>query len=108
MVGGWIAERSFDEVISAFEKAEAAVAPIYDIRHIMEDPQFRALDSVTTIDDPELGALKMQNVLCRLSETPGSIKWAGRAIGADNEAVYGEWLGLSRERVAELKAEGVI
>jgi crotonobetainyl-CoA:carnitine CoA-transferase CaiB-like acyl-CoA transferase len=43
-----------------------------------------------------------------LSETPGSIKWAGRAIGADNEAVYGEWLGLSRERVAELKAEGVI
>ena len=108
MVGGWIAERSFDEVISAFEKAEAAVAPIYDIRHIMEDPQFRALDSVTTIDDPELGALKMQNVLCRLSETPGSIKWAGRPVGADNEAVYGEWLGLSRERVAELKAEGVI
>lgn len=108
MVGGWIAERSFDEVISAFEKAEAAVAPIYDIRHIMEDPQFRALDSVTTIDDPELGALKMQNVLCRLSETPGSIKWAGRPVGADNEAVYGEWLGLTREQVAELKTQGVI
>ena len=108
MVGGWIAERSFDEVISAFEKAEAAVAPIYDIRHIMEDPQFRALDSVTTIDDPELGALKMQNVLCRLSETPGSIKWAGRPVGADNEAVYGEWLGLTRELVAELKTQGVI
>jgi crotonobetainyl-CoA:carnitine CoA-transferase CaiB-like acyl-CoA transferase len=108
MVGGWIAERPFDEVIAAFEEAQAAVAPIYDIRHIMEDPQFRALDSVTTVDDPELGPLKMQNVICRLSGTPGRIKWAGRAIGADNEEVYGEWLGLSRERLAELKAQGVV
>jgi crotonobetainyl-CoA:carnitine CoA-transferase CaiB-like acyl-CoA transferase len=108
MVGGWIAERSFDEVIAAFAEAEAAVAPIYDIRHIMEDPQFRALDSITTVDDPELGPLKMQNVLCRLTGTPGGIKWAGRALGADNEAVYGEWLGLDRERLAELKAQEVI
>jgi crotonobetainyl-CoA:carnitine CoA-transferase CaiB-like acyl-CoA transferase len=108
MVGGWIAERPFDEVIAAFEKAEAAVAPIYDIRHIMEDPQFCALDSVTTVDDPELGALKMQNVLCRLSDTPGKIKWAGRAIGADNETVYGEWLGLSHKQLAELKAQGAL
>jgi crotonobetainyl-CoA:carnitine CoA-transferase CaiB-like acyl-CoA transferase len=108
MVGGWIAERPFDEVIAAFAEAEAAVAPIYDIRHIMEDPQFRALDSITTVDDPELGPLKMQNVLCRLTSTPGGIKWAGRALGADNEAVYGEWLGLDRERLAELKTQEVI
>jgi crotonobetainyl-CoA:carnitine CoA-transferase CaiB-like acyl-CoA transferase len=108
MVGGWIAERPFDEVIAAFAEAEAAVAPIYDIRHIMEDPQFRALDSITTVDDPELGPLKMQNVLCRLTGTPGGIKWAGRALGADNEAVYGEWLGLDRERLAELKTQEVI
>jgi formyl-CoA transferase len=50
----------------------------------------------------------MQNVLCRLAGTPGGIKWAGRALGADNEAVYGEWLGLDRERLAGLKAQGVI
>lgn len=107
MVGGWIAERSFDEVMRAFEEAEAAVAPIYDITHVMSDPQYQALESITTIDDPELGPVKMQNVMFRLSETPGSIKWAGRPRGADNTGVYGE-LGLSPDDLRALADKGVI
>ncbi len=108
MVGGWIAERTLDEVIVAFEAAEAAVAPIYDIRHIVQDPQFRALDTITTVDDPELGPIRMQNVMFRLSETPGAIRWAGRPKGADNDAVYGGLLGLGADERARLNAEGVI
>jgi len=108
MVGEWIAQRPFNEVVAAFEEAQAAVAPIYDIRKITEDPQFRALGSIATIDDPELGPLKMQNVMFRLSETPGEIHWAGRRLGEDNEAVYGELLGLDRKRLAELAAKEVI
>ena len=108
MVGEWIAQRPFNEVVAAFEEAQAAVAPIYDIRQITEDPQFRALGSIATIDDPELGPLKMQNVMFRLSETPGEIHWAGRRVGEDNEAVYRELLGLDRKRLAELAAKEVI
>ncbi len=37
-VGGWIAQHDLDEVIKRFEEAEAAVAPIYDISQIMDDP----------------------------------------------------------------------
>jgi crotonobetainyl-CoA:carnitine CoA-transferase CaiB-like acyl-CoA transferase len=108
MVGGWIAERPFGEVIAAFERAEAAVAPIYDIRDVFADQQFQALGSIATVEDAELGPLKMQNVMFRLSETPGSIRWAGRRVGQDNESVYGELLGLSRARLAELRAQGVV
>ena len=108
LVGGWIAARPFAEVIAAFEKAEAAVAPIYDIRHVMDDPQFQALHSVTTVNDDELGPIKMQNVLCRLSDTPGEIKWAGRRAGQDNETVYGEWLGLTPDELRELAEKGVV
>src|SRR5690606_26176921 len=38
MVGSWIKARPFDEVVRAFEEAEAAVAPIYDISDIFNDP----------------------------------------------------------------------
>ena len=82
------------EVMREFEAAEAAVAPIYDIRHIMADPQFQALKTIIPVDDPELGPIKMQNVMFRLSETPGRIKWTGRNPGADNADVYGRMLGL--------------
>jgi crotonobetainyl-CoA:carnitine CoA-transferase CaiB-like acyl-CoA transferase len=107
-VGGWIAARPLDEVIEAFERAEAAVAPIYDIRHIFEDAQFQALGSIATVDDPDLGPLKMQNVMFRLSETPGAIRWAGRAVGADNESVYAELLGFDPARVRALRDAGVV
>jgi len=107
MVGGWIAQRPFDEVISAFEQAEAAVAPIYDVRDVFADPQFQALQSIVSVDDEELGPLRMQNVMFRMSETPGRVRWAGRRIGQDNASVYGE-LGITPERLAELQRKGVV
>ncbi|MFE7764060.1 CaiB/BaiF CoA transferase family protein [Streptomyces sp. NPDC057438] len=106
-VGVWIARHTREEVIEVFEKAEAAVAPIQDITEVMTDPQYRALDTVTTVDDPDLGPLRMQNVLFRLSATPGAIRWAGRAHGADTDAVLTE-LGLSEPDIAALRQEGAL
>ncbi|WP_235017622.1 CoA transferase [Thermomonospora echinospora] len=106
-VGRWIADHDLDEVAAEFERAETAVAPIYDIRDVFEDPQYRALDTITTVHDDDLGPLRMQNVLFRLSETPGSIKWTGRARGADNEDVWGG-LGVSADELAALREKGVV
>ncbi|WP_328832029.1 MULTISPECIES: CoA transferase [unclassified Streptomyces] len=106
-VGDWIARRSRAEVLAAFEKAEAAVAPIQDVRDVMEDPQYRALDTITTVDDPELGPLRMQNVLFRLSATPGAIRWTGRPHGADTDTVLAE-LGLTETELATLRQAGAL
>ncbi|MBX7184737.1 MAG: CoA transferase [Vicinamibacteria bacterium] len=108
MVGGWIARHPMSEVMREFEAAEAAVAPIYDIRDVLEDPQYKALDSITTVNDEDLGPVRMQNVMFRLSATPGSIRFAGRKVGADTEAVLSEWLGIDSDRVAELRAKGAL
>lgn len=107
-VGDWIGARPLDEVVAAFEAAEAAVAPIYDVRHILQDPQYQALGTIARVEDPELGSLLMQNVMFRLSEHPGRIRWAGRPLGADNDEVFGSWLGLDPETRAALAARGVL
>ena len=39
--------------------------------------------------------MTVQAPVARLSETPGRIEHLGRALGADNEAVYGDLLGLT-------------
>ncbi len=108
MVGGWIAEHDLEEVVAEFEQAEAAVAPIYDIEQIFEDPQFRALGTLARVDDEELGQVTMQNVLFRLSETPGKIRWAGRRLGQDNPEVYSELLEIGPGELRDLEAEGVV
>ncbi|MER6133555.1 CoA transferase [Streptomyces sp. NPDC001815] len=106
-VGSWIARHTRADVIAAFEKAEAAVAPVQDVTDVMEDPQYAALDTITTVDDPELGPLRMQNVLFRLTDTPGGIRWAGRPHGADTDTVLTE-LGLTAGEITELRAEGAL
>lgn len=108
LVGRWIAERDVDEVVRSFEEAQAAITPIYDIQQVMSDPQYQALGTITEVDDPELGAIKMQNVMFRLSGTPGRIAWAGRPSGADNEEIFCSRLGLSRDELAALQRKGVI
>jgi crotonobetainyl-CoA:carnitine CoA-transferase CaiB-like acyl-CoA transferase len=101
-VGDWIAK-----VTAAFEEANATVAPVQDIADVMADPQYEALGSIVSVEDPELGEVKMQNVPFRLSATPGRIRWSGRPRGADNDEVYGE-LGVGGDRLAQLRDRGVI
>ncbi|MFJ4188886.1 CaiB/BaiF CoA transferase family protein [Kitasatospora sp. NPDC089509] len=106
-VGAWIAERDGPEVIAAFERARAAVAPVQHAGDLLADPQLRALGAIVHLDDPELGDLALQGPLARLSETPGRLRWAGRPSGADNAEVYGA-LGVGAERLAELRRLGVV
>jgi len=106
-VGGWIRARSSDEVVDAFEKAEAAVSRVYDVRGVMADPQYRARGTALTVPDEELGPLVMQNVLFRLSATPGAVRWTGRPHGADTDAVLTD-LGISVDEIARLRAEGAV
>jgi crotonobetainyl-CoA:carnitine CoA-transferase CaiB-like acyl-CoA transferase len=106
-VGKWIAQRTRDEVVAAFEKAQAAVAPIYDAADIAADPQFHALGTIHEIEDPELGTTRMQGPLFRLSDNDGVIRFTGRSHGADTDAVLGE-LGFTPERIAELRTQGAV
>lgn len=107
VVAEWIGRRTRAEVVTAFEEAQAAVAPVYDVRDVAADPQIRALGTVTRVDDPELGALRMQNVLFRLSDTPGTVRWPGRPHGADTDEVLTE-LGLTEAEITTLRAEGAL
>jgi crotonobetainyl-CoA:carnitine CoA-transferase CaiB-like acyl-CoA transferase len=106
-VSAWIAARPTKEVVAAFEEAQAATAPVYDVRGVLADPQYRAIGTVLTVDDEELGPVKMQNVLFRLSETPGAIRWPGRRHGQDTDAVLAE-AGVTREQLHLLREKGVI
>jgi crotonobetainyl-CoA:carnitine CoA-transferase CaiB-like acyl-CoA transferase len=106
-VGEWIAERTRDEVIQAFEAADAAIAPVYTVNELMEDPQIQHLNTITTVDDDDLGPIKMQNLVARMSATPGSIRFTGRALGADTDAILAE-LDCTQEQINSLRERGVV
>lgn len=78
----WCAERSRDEVIRVFEEAEAAIGPVLDMADIAADPHFMARRAVVDVGDTP-----MQNLIARLSRTPGVLRHPGRSLDADGDEI---------------------
>lgn len=93
-----------DELIELFDTFGAAVAACNNIEEIFNDPHFKARENIVAIEDEEIGGpIRMQNVVGRMSRTPGNIRHAGPALGSSNNDVLIDSLGFSE---AELREAG--
>lgn len=106
-VGGWIAKRTKDVVIDEFEKAGAAVAPVYKPSDLLSDPQVNAIEMVTTVEDDDLGPVRMQNVMWRMGGSPGRIRYTGRKHGADTDQVLTE-IGCSADEIEAMHRDSIV
>jgi len=84
-VAAWCAARPLATVLAEFEAAHAAAAPIYTMAELAEDPHALAREMVVAVD-----GTPMQGLIARLSATPGRLRWTGRPLGADTDAVLAE------------------
>ena len=101
-----IGSRTLEENLRIIEFHQLTAGAVYTVADIEEDPHWRARQ--LTLDIPDAGGtVRMHNVFPRFSETPGEVRWAGGALGQDNEAVYRE-LGLSCDEQKRLATAGVI
>jgi formyl-CoA transferase len=108
IVGGWIAMHDLDEVLRSFEEAKAAIAPVYDIAQIFEDPQYRARQDIISVPDGELGSVRMQNAFPFMSRTPGEVRFAGARLGEHNQEILGGELGLDEGEIEGLAGLGAV
>jgi crotonobetainyl-CoA:carnitine CoA-transferase CaiB-like acyl-CoA transferase len=106
-VGEWVATRQPDEVLAACREVGAPASLIFDVSDIMADPQYEAIGAIATVEDDELGPLRMANTPFRMSDTPTAIRWPGPPLGAHNALIYGR-IGLATADVEALAADGVL
>ena len=92
-VSHWTSGMNRDEILAVCETGQVPCGPVYGIDEIFDDPQYAARGNLVKVVDERVGELTLPGVCPRLSETPGGIRWAGRALGADSEAILADWLG---------------
>ena len=102
--------RSLDlvQVEAALKEAKVPAAPIYSVADIFADPHYRHRDMLVDVEDAVLGAVTVTGIVPKLSATPGTVRWAGRDIGADTVEILKEELNISGEEVNALARSGVV
>ncbi len=109
IITAWTETRTVADVDRAMQEASVPAGRIYRAPDMLEDPHFEAREAIVATPTAEWPNLKMQNVFPRMSRTQGQIRWTGPTeLGAHNEEVYGELLGMSASELQALKEQSII
>ncbi len=99
LVARFIAGLSRDAALEAFHAIRIPVAPVNDLAALLDDPHLRERASVTTLEDPVIGKVKLVTPAPRLSTTPGRHRHTGPALGEHTREILADWLGLDEPEI---------
>jgi formyl-CoA transferase len=108
LVADWILQRPLAECMKVMQELEVVASPIYSVEDILEDETFRENGNVITVEDADLGPVRMQGVVPRLTNHAGTVWRTAPSLGEDNELVYGQYLGKTPDAIAGLRASRTI
>jgi formyl-CoA transferase len=108
LIAAWTSTLDAADVEATLIEHAVPTGKIYRAREMLDDPHFAARDAIVRLPHPTFGEFPMQNVMPKLSDTPGAVRWVGPELGQHNDEVYGELLSLTAEERAALAADGVI
>jgi benzylsuccinate CoA-transferase BbsE subunit len=97
------------EIYEQTLKRRILLGPVATVADIAEDPQLKARDYFVEVEHDTLGRkLAMPGAFAKLSATPIGAPWRAPRIGENNDEIFRGLLGMSAERIAELRASGAI
>jgi formyl-CoA transferase len=109
IINQWTKTFKVEEVAAMMEEHGVPSGKIYRAPDMLEDPQFAARESIVDVPSERWANLKMQNVFPKMSKTQGEIRWPGvEVLGAHNEEVFGELLGLDEQQLQALRNKSII
>jgi len=104
----WVAQRPVKEVVELLAKTGVPVAPVLDLDQVKANEHAEAREMFVKVDHPTLGEVSLPGFPIKFSETKGDITMPAPLLGQHNEEVYSELLGLSKEKIEDLRKEGVV
>lgn len=107
-VAAWMARQPTAGALERLVAHKVVAGKVNDIEDVFRDAHVAARRAIVSVEDPELGVLRVPAPVPKLSATPGVVRWTGRSPGADNDYVFRDLLGLAPERVEALAREGIV
>ena len=106
-VAEFIARHDCAECLAIFEAAEVTAAPIYDIDQFVADEHVLGREVIVDMDDDEVGAMTMHNIIPRLSATPGVMRLAAPKLGQHTAEILAR-LGVGEAELKQLHEKKIV
>jgi CoA:oxalate CoA-transferase len=107
LVAAWTRTFDKEELFKLLMKHRVPCAPVRDLGEVMNDPHLHARGALRRVDHPTLGEIVLSTGAMRFSDEPLELL-PSKELGADNVAIYRDWLGLSETELDACGKEGVI
>lgn len=104
----WTSAHDYTDVLAALERAQVPAGPIYSMRDIVDDEHYRARGMIERHHLADGTEVKLPSLAPRLVDSPGATRWIGPELGAHNDEIYRERLGMSADEIDALARDGVI
>ncbi len=104
VITDWCSQYTKKEIEEIMDKASIPCGPVLNIKECIEHPQIQAREMMVHMDHPTAGDMYIPGCVVKMSETPGSVRFASPILGQDNREVF----GLTEEEEQQLIEEGVI
>jgi formyl-CoA transferase len=108
LVGAFTSRYAKEPLFELLLAHRVPCAPVRDLAEVVDDPHMHARGALQWIEHPDLGRIPVQSSPLRFEGVDPLPIVPSRRLGEDNVAVYGDWLGVSRDAIECLRAEGVI
>ena len=108
LLADMVRERTRAYWIESLEAVGVPCGPINEIADVFENPQVKARGLAFELPHPSAGTVKLVRSPMRLSATPPCAELAPPLLGQHTDEVLREILGHSAERIAALRAQGVL
>ncbi|MGD8389815.1 MAG: CoA transferase, partial [Desulfobacteraceae bacterium] len=108
LLAPWLMEHTREEIQNIAKEFRIAVAPVRRVDEVLNDPHFRMRNCFTEVESEDLGRIGFPAPPYRFSRAPNKMPGMAPKLGQDNERVYCEFLGYSREKLVGLRRAGVI
>ena len=108
LVQNWTSTRERDQVASQLSEAGVPVAVVRELDEVVRDPHLIHREFLQWIDHDALGEIPLPHSPIRFHGSPLRELEIFHGVGEDNEAIFGEFLGLSPQEVADRREQGII
>jgi crotonobetainyl-CoA:carnitine CoA-transferase CaiB-like acyl-CoA transferase len=106
-IGAWTATRDRDLIVTLLRRSGLRAAPVLSISELFSDAQLAHRATWPVVTHPAIGEMHLMAPPFHLSATPSAQDRPGPTVGADNDHVFGEVLGLSLDERRTLERDGV-